>query len=56
MMAAQLSVDLVYTILHSICEKTVGIKKSSEWLQYMPYDFQNKHETVMGHMVVWNAA
>lgn len=56
MMAAQLSIDLVYTILHSICENTVGVKKSSKWLQYMPYDFLNKHETQMDKMIVWNAA
>jgi len=31
LMTAQLSVDLIYTILYSITEHTVGIKKSAEF-------------------------
>ena len=34
LMTAQLSVDLIYTILYSITEHTVGIKKSAEFKSY----------------------
>ena len=35
LMSSQLSIDLVYAILHSICENTVGVKKGTDsWLSY----------------------
>ena len=56
LMSAQLSIDLVYTILHSICKNTVGILKSKNWLEYQDYDFTNKNTVVMDHMIVSNLA
>lgn len=54
LMSSQLSVDLVYTILHSITQNTVGILKSEDWLMYQSYDFLTKKVNKMDHMVVKN--
>ena len=40
-MNSQLSVDIIYTILFSITEHTVGRPKSKDWRKYEMYDFMN---------------
>lgn len=58
-MNAQLSVDLVYAILHTITENTVGIPKREDgtrlnWLVYQKYDFTNKNDFLIESMVINN--
>lgn len=52
LMSAQLSVELVYTILYTITEHTVGRSKSDDWKIYQNYDFINKNEFLIESMVV----
>lgn len=59
LMNAQLSVDLVYAILHTITENTVGIPKREDgtrlnWLVYQKYDFTNKNDFLIESMVINN--
>ena len=53
-MTAQLSVDLIYAILYSITEHTVGIKKSEDFKNYQQYDFTNKNVVLIEYMIVKN--
>ena len=48
----QLSTDLVYTILVSITDHTVGNPKSKFWIDYQKYDFANKNEITIESMIV----
>lgn len=53
-MTAQLMVDLIYAILYSITENTVGIKKSADFRNYQNYDFTNKNVVLIESMIVKN--
>jgi len=54
LMNQQLSVELVYSILFTVTEHTVGIPKSIDWKIYQPYDFINKNEFLIESMTVRN--
>ena len=51
LMNAQLSVELVYTILHTITQHTKGKKKPS-FKDYQDYDFTNKNEFMITNMKI----
>jgi hypothetical protein len=57
LMNSQLCVDMVYTILFSITEHTVGRIKNKDWKNYQMYDFMNgknmtKNEILIESMIV----
>ena len=54
LMYKQLSIDLIYTILHSITEHTVGMVKGKTWKEYKGYDFTNSNNFLIESMVVKN--
>lgn len=59
LMNSQLSVDMIYTILHSITEHTIGRVKNKDWRNYQMYDFMNgkqmtRNEIFIESMIVKN--
>jgi hypothetical protein len=54
LMNAQLSIELVYTILYTITEHTSGMQKSKDYKIYKPYDFEGKHQFLIESMTVNN--
>ena len=53
-MNAERSIDLVWAILYTITEHTVGIKKSNNWSIYQKYDYMNKNDFLIESMVIRN--
>jgi hypothetical protein len=53
-MNAERSIDLVWAILYTITEHTVGIPKCKDWLAYQKYDFRNKNDFLIESMVIQN--
>jgi len=54
LLSAQLSIELIYSILVGITEHTVGQVKSKDWKQYQSYDFSNKNKILIESMIVTN--
>jgi hypothetical protein len=52
LMYKQLSIDLIYTILHAITEHTVGMTKKASWTDYKNYDFTNQNNFTIDSMVI----
>ena len=54
LMNAERSLDLVWAILYTVTENTVGVRKSKNWQIYQKYDFMNKNDFLIESMVVQN--